>query len=187
MSSILICFLDCFDTQKIYLAPWRVLGCSGKTIAILPSTLSNIYPKENTHLAECIVQNSGLVLTEYITKPATRYDRIRRFIERDRLQAMVTEKILLIASHLPRQGDSGAHHAIEKAKEFSAKRFVLYDPTTDEDEPLFALNRKYIDKDAPLIIIKNYEAMITKGLIGAAPSDPFIFFRLPIRKIAVNL
>lgn len=99
---------------------------------------------------------------------------------------MFAEKILLIASHLPRQGDSGARHAMEKAKEYT-KRFVLYDPMTDEDEPLFALNRKYIDEDAPLIIIKNYEAMITKGLIGAAPSDPFIFFRLPIRKIAVNL
>lgn len=62
---------------------------------------------------------------------------------------MVAEKILLIASHLPRHGDSGARHTIEKAKEYSAERFVLYDPTTDEDEPLFALNRKYIDEDAP--------------------------------------
>ena len=26
MPSILIRFLDCFDEQKIYLAPWRVLG-----------------------------------------------------------------------------------------------------------------------------------------------------------------
>jgi len=27
---MLIRFLDCFDEQKIYLAPWRVLGCGAK-------------------------------------------------------------------------------------------------------------------------------------------------------------
>ena len=54
------------------------LACGGKTIAMLPSTLSHIYPKENARLAERIVQSGGLVLTEYVTEPATRYDRIRR-------------------------------------------------------------------------------------------------------------
>ena len=124
------------------------LACGGKTIAVLPSALSNIYPKENAKLAERIVQNGGLVLTEYVTKPATRYDRIRRFIERDRLQAMFAGEILLIASHLPGQGDSGSRHAMEKAKEYGTERFVLYNHLTDEDAPLFALNRNYLQEGA---------------------------------------
>lgn len=127
------------------------LACGGKTIAVLPSTLSDIYPKENAILAERIVQSGGLVLTEYITEPATRYDRIRRLIERDRLQAMFAGKILLIASHLPGQGDSGSRHAMEKAKEYGTERFVLYAPTTDEADPLFALNRKYINEGVSLL------------------------------------
>lgn len=122
------------------------LACGGKTIAVLPSTLSNIYPKKNARLAERIVQSGGLVLTEYITEPATRYDRIRRFIERDRLQAIFAGKILLIASHLPGQGDSGSRHAMEKAKEYGTKRFVLYNPMTDDSDPLFALNRNYLQE-----------------------------------------
>ena len=61
----------------------QCLACGGKTIAVLPSTFTNIYPKENARLAERIVQNGGLVLTEYVTEPATRYDRIRRFIAGD--------------------------------------------------------------------------------------------------------
>ena len=126
------------------------LACGGKTMVVLPSTLSNIYPKENARLAERIVESGGLVLTEYITESATRYDRIRRFIERDRLQAMFAGKILLIASHLPGQGDSGSRHAMEKAKEYGTKRFVLYDSTTDEADPLFAMNRKYIDEGVSL-------------------------------------
>lgn len=129
----------------------QCLACGGKTIAVLPSTFTNIYPKENARLAEHIVQSGGLVLTEYVNEPATRYDRIRRFIERDRLQAMFSEKILLIASHLPGQGDSGSRHTIEKAKEYGTERFVLYDPSTDEADPLFALNRKYIDEGVSLL------------------------------------
>ena len=124
----------------------QCLACGGKTITVLPSTLSNIYPKENSKLVEHIVQSGGLVLTEYITEPSTRYDRIRRFIERDRLQAIFAGKILLIASHLPGQGDSGSRHAMEKAKEYSTKRFVLYNPMTDDSDPLFALNRNYLQE-----------------------------------------
>ena len=126
----------------------QCLACGGKTITVLPSTLSNIYPKENSKLVEHIVQSGGLVLTEYITEPSTRYDRIRRFIERDRLQAMFAGEILLIASHLPGQGDSGSRHAMEKAKEYGTERFVLYNPLTDEDAPLFALNRNYLQEGA---------------------------------------
>lgn len=128
------------------------LACGGKTIAVLPSALSNIYPKENAELAERIVQNGGLVLTEYITEPSTRYDRIRRFIERDRLQAMFAGKILLIASHLPGQGDSGSRHAMEKAKEYGTERFVLYNPMTDDADTLLALNRNYLKDGARLFI-----------------------------------
>lgn len=86
-----------------------------------------------------------------MTEPATRYDRIRRFNERDRLQAMFAEKISLIASHLPGQGDGGSRHAMEKAKEYGTERFVLYTPTTDEADPLFALNRKFIDEGVSLL------------------------------------
>ena len=126
------------------------LACGGKTIAFLPSALSDIYPKENAKLAERIVQSGGLVLTEYVTKPASRFDLIRRFIERDRLQAMFAEKILLIASHLPGEGDSGSRHAMDKAKRYGTQRFVLYNPSIDEDDSLFALNRKYIDEGAKI-------------------------------------
>ena len=126
----------------------QCLACGGKRITVLPSTLSNIYPKENSKLVEHIVQSGGLVLTEYITEPSTRYDRIRRFIERDRLQAMFAGEILLIASHLPGQGDGGSRHAMERAKEYGTERFVLYNPLTDEDAPLFALNRNYLQEGA---------------------------------------
>lgn len=124
------------------------LACGGKTIAFLPTPLSNIYPKENRALAERIVQSGGLIASEYVTEPAARYERIGRFIARDRLQAMFAGNILLIASHLPSKGDSGSRHALDKAKDYGTRRFVLYDPTTDAHDPLFALNRKYLTEGA---------------------------------------
>ena len=124
------------------------LACGGKTVAVLPTPLSNIYPKENDALAERIVQSGGLMISEYMTEPVTRCERIGRFVARDRLQAMFAGSILLIASHLPGQGDSGSRHAMDKAKGCGTRRFVLYDPATDENAPLFALNRKYLNEGA---------------------------------------
>ena len=37
------------------------LACGGKTVAFLPTTISNIYPKENAALAEKIAESGGLV------------------------------------------------------------------------------------------------------------------------------
>lgn len=120
------------------------LAKNGKTVAVLPTTLENVYPKKNAALAEKIVQNGGLVISEYITESANRYENVKRFIERDRLQAMFADKIILIASYLQGQGDSGSRHAMAKAKEYGKERFVMY-KETDGNSPIFALNRSLID------------------------------------------
>ena len=135
------------------------LACGGKTVAFLPSTLSNIYPRENCALAERIVQSGGLVISEDVTEPAVRYERIGRFIARDRLQAMFAGSILLAASHLPGEGDSGSRHAMDKAKAYGTRRFVLFDSATDEDDPLFALNRKYLGEGAAALTKRTFEEL----------------------------
>lgn len=38
---------------------------TGNTIAVLPSGLNNIYPKENNKLFDEIIKNNGLIITEY--------------------------------------------------------------------------------------------------------------------------
>ena len=65
---------------------------------------------------------------------------------------MFAGEILLIASHLPGQGDSGSRHAMEKAKEYGTERFVLYNPMTDDADTLLALNRNYLKDGARLFI-----------------------------------
>ena len=41
------------------------LKYSGKTIAVLPCGLNNIYPKQNIELAKKIIKDGGLLITEY--------------------------------------------------------------------------------------------------------------------------
>ena len=42
------------------------LKAKGKTIAVIGSSLDNIYPKENIELANEIIKNGGAIISEYI-------------------------------------------------------------------------------------------------------------------------
>ncbi len=130
------------------------LNTGAKTIAILPTTLENIYPKENKKLADEIVKSGGLLLTEYVTEPQNRFERVKRFIDRDRLQAMLSKAVILVASFRYGEGDSGARHAMQKAKEYSKQRFIMFNEKTDSDKSIFGLNQDLI-KDRVEIIIQN--------------------------------
>ena len=136
------------------------LACGGRTVAILPTTLSGVYPKENAALAEQIVESGGLVITEYVTEPNTRQGAIGRFIARDGLQAMFVNRIILIASYLKGEGDSGSRHAMEKAKAYGRERFVMY-REEDNDDPQFGLNRQILQDGAAVLTAKTLEAFST--------------------------
>ena len=118
------------------------LDAGGKTIAILPTTFESIYPPENAALLDEIVKRGGLVITEYVTEPQYYKDKISRFVERDRLQAMFSHAVVLVASHVKGEGDSGSRHAMQKAAEYNVSRYVMYNEHTDNAAPIFALNRE---------------------------------------------
>ena len=60
------------------------LEYSGKTIAVLPSGLENIYPKENISLAKQILDKGGVLVSEY--EPRIEADS-KKFLERNRIVA----------------------------------------------------------------------------------------------------
>ena len=119
------------------------MEAGGKTIAILPSPLAQIYPAENRELAGQIAEKGGLLVTEYYRKLASRFELSKRLIDRDRLQAMLSKAVVLVASYGRDAGDSGARHAMGKAEEYALFRAMLYNDDTDKDNPQFGLNREY--------------------------------------------
>ena len=127
------------------------LNCNGKTIAFLSSTLSSIYPKNNVKLAKEIVDRGGLILTEYVAAPFNRYESIKRFIDRDRLQAMFSSAVILTASNIKGKGDSGSRYAMDKAFKYNRKRLAMYNEKTDSGNPLFEMNKEYIKSGAEIL------------------------------------
>lgn len=140
---------------------------SGATIAILPSTLRNILPSSNAELAREIVANGGLLISEYIDECKNpRFGLTKRYTERDRLQALFSDAVCLVASyaHSDSKGnknkDSGARHALEKAKKWSIPRIAPKGLVGDER---FNLNREILgDLENPAIEInmENIDSVI---------------------------
>ena len=131
---------------------------NAKTIALLPSTLENIYPKENISLANEIVKNDGLLITEYVNESKNKYESVKRFIERDRLQALYSKAVILIASFRKGEGDSGSRHAFEKAKEYDKKRLVVY-RESDSNDLMFGLNKDYVMQGEKIVTLKEIEEL----------------------------
>ena len=131
---------------------------NAKTIAFLPSTIENIYPKENIGLANEIVKNDGLIISEYVSEPKNKYESVKRFIERDRLQALYSKAVVLIASFRKGEGDSGSRHAFEKAKEYGKKRLVMY-RESDSNDLTFGLNKDYVMQGEKVVSQKAIEGL----------------------------
>lgn len=144
------------------------LKVEGKTTAILANGLDHdsIYPPENQDLAEEIVNNGGLLLSEYrIGSIVNRYN----LVARDRLQAGLSLATLVVQT-----GEKGGtmHAATTTLKANKPLYTVLYkDPKTNQHEKclgnalLVKQGAKYIsggdDLDTISDYIKNYKPVKT--------------------------
>ncbi len=135
----------------------ETLDCGGKTVAFLSSPLTEINPPSNRPLADEIVAKGGLLVSEYFRGVHSKREFIGRYAERDRLQAMFAESIVLSASYSERDSrwdrskDSGSRFAMGKACEYGVARYVIYDPRRDFDNPMFNLSREVIANGARVI------------------------------------
>lgn len=157
------------------------MDSSGKTVAVLPSPLNNILPTRNKGLAFKIVEEGGLIVTEYGNDFKSTMELSSRYKERDRLQALFCDTIILAASYAQNSAekwkmfgkklDSGARLAMGYAKDYNIPRAVMYDQYIDENNPMFDLNRDLINeqKDITIITQDNIFEIVTK-LIQKKPT-----------------
>ena len=94
------------------------LNAKGKTIAVLGSGLDNIYPKENIKLVEEIINNNGLVISEYPlgTKPLKYH-----FPARNRIISGLSDSILVVEA----RKNSGTNITVDFALEQGKDVFVI--------------------------------------------------------------
>lgn len=141
----------------------QALDSNGQTVAILPSPLNNIMPARNKGLAFKIFEEGGLLVTEYGNDFKSQMELSSRYKERDRLQALFCDTIVLAASYAQNSAerwkifgqklDSGARLAMGYAKEYNIPRAVMYDENLDENNPMFDLNRDIIKEQKDVAII----------------------------------
>lgn len=69
------------------------LEFGGETIAVLGSGFKHIFPRENIGLFEKIIDNNGLIITEYSPEITPKSER---FLERNRIVSGLSEGVLII-------------------------------------------------------------------------------------------
>lgn len=69
------------------------IEAGGNTIAVIPCGFNNIYPKENKDLYEKILENNGLIITEYEENEEA---DSKKFLERNRIVSGLTIGTLII-------------------------------------------------------------------------------------------
>ena len=150
----------------------QTLRSNGKTVAILPSPLNNILPAINIELANEIVRNNGLLITEYYEDAKSKMELGGRYQERDRLQALFSDSIILSASYAKNdQGnDSGSRLAMGYALNYSIPRAVIYDPVTGINNPKYDLNRQLMREQKEISIInRNNLSSTVKKIMSNKP------------------
>lgn len=130
----------------------------GKTIAVLP-LIDTIYPAENKTLADEILLNNGLLLSE--EKPNTKFFSAQ-LVKRDRIQSGLSNAVFVIETSI----DGGSMHATKDA--LKLKRAVFTPDIYSLDENYQNLNqvagvKNLIDLNQSISYTsKNYEEIISK-------------------------
>ncbi|MEO0160466.1 MAG: DNA-processing protein DprA [candidate division WOR-3 bacterium] len=172
-------------SKKVTILSGLAIGCDtiahksaikygGKTIAILPSPILNILPKKNEKLAKKIFDKCGLLISEYYKDPISKQELKRRYVECDRLQALFSDCIILIASHDikykqilkgQKNVDFGSRHAMRYAKKFGILRAVVYDHQKHSNDLRYSLNKKLANEKYVIAINESNKVEVIKKIL----------------------
>ena len=151
----------------------QALCSDGKTIAILPSPLDEILPAANKGLADDIVKNHGLLISEYCEKAKSKMELSGRYQERDRLQALFSDCVVLTASYAKNDlgNDSGSRLAMEYATKYSIPRSVIYDDGINVGNPKYDLNRQLIRQGEVVVINRENVDSAVRRIVCIQPHE----------------
>ncbi|MBU4440732.1 MAG: DNA-protecting protein DprA [Firmicutes bacterium] len=130
------------------------LSVGGKTVAFLPSGLSQVYPHQNKKLADKILSQNGCLISEY-----SHFETVQpyKFIERDRLQSG-TSLFVIVSNFSP---GSGTIHTLGFAEKYKRPVYsipIIYEESKDGFEVLNNTNISFqiLDNAGLKKVIENY-------------------------------
>lgn len=104
------------------------LNAMGKTIAVLGSGLDNIYPKENIKLAESIIKNDGLIISEYSLGTVALK---QHFPARNRIISGISNSVLVTEARRNSGTNITVNFALEQGKDVFVVPGNIYSKTSD--------------------------------------------------------
>ena len=137
-----ICIISGLARGIDTIAHLNSLSNKGRTIAVLASGFNHIYPKENKILVEKILQNNGLIISEY---PPDQEIDMSKFRHRNRIISGMSLGVLVVEARLNSGSVITANLAIKQSKP------VFCIPGNLTDTLSLGCN-KFISKGANLLI-----------------------------------
>lgn len=133
---------------------------NGKTIAVVANGLGKIYPKENEELVKDIIDNEGVIISEYsFNEEPLKY----RFVKRNRIVSAISEAVIVIEA----KTKSGTMRTVEYAISQNKKIAYVYS-NNDEIINTEAINiiNDYKDSMALNNVYDCYKLIDTLGYIS---------------------
>ena len=122
------------------------------TVAVLAHGLNIVYPKENTDLASSILENGGVLLSEY---PPDEKIASYQFVARDRIQSALSRTVFVVQTTVDGGTMKTANFAKKQGRElyvYSGKR-----PEFEGNEQLISEGAKTFSEDVTKITFSKQE------------------------------
>ncbi len=171
------------------IAHQTVLSQHGRTVAVLGSGLNwqNIYPSTNRYLAQKILAEGGLIVSEY--PPATLALQ-GHFPQRNRIIAGLSSAVLVIEA--PRQSGAliTAKYALEFNRDVLAVPGDIYKATAQGTNNLIKLGAKLVSSPEDVLEILNMQnikqVVETKEIIPDSNEEKIILQHLSAEPLHIN-
>jgi len=111
------------------------LNGGGRTIAVLGCGVDVVYPPENAHLAERILETGGSIVSEYV--PGTR-PLAQHFPARNRIISALSDGLLLVEAARGSGAMRTVDFALEQGREVFAVPGSIYSPLSAEPNRLIS-------------------------------------------------
>ena len=142
------------------------LAASGRTIAVAATAPDSIYPKNHAPLARRIIEQGGLIITEYpLGSPTLRW----HFPKRNRIISGLSMGVLVAEAGLPSGTLTTATHALEQGREVMAIPGLVSNPQARGCHFLIKNGATLVESEQD--ILETLSSPMLNGLIsGAIPA-----------------
>lgn len=127
-----------------------------KTLAVLPSGVSNIYPSDHKHLCDDILYNDGCILSEYFPFELPYKNH---FIERDRLQSALSLGVIVVECSTR----SGTMHTVNFAKK--QNKIICCFKHENMQDSCRSGNAKILENKNTIMIDHHYDISLLEDLL----------------------